>query len=763
MNGKRVALLVGCSEYEDPEFSQLRAPVQDVEALQSVLADPAIGAFQLASLLNEQSGTVVEQIERFFANRKPDDLLLLYFSCHGVLDSRGRLYFVTANTRKGQLNATAISARWVKEQMEESRSQRIVLLLDCCYGGAFAKGRTPMNAGVKGIVKQLDGRGRVVITASGKRELAYESIFTNAVVQGLSTGEADLDGDGLVSVDELYDYVYEQVRHCKPKQTPTKSANEINGKLYLATIPPFPLPDEVEQALSSEIAWMRVGAVSGLRPLLAGDHPRGLQRTARLALHRVHDDDIDPDVRAAARKALRSVSPQSNAIGRRFIGHRRQRVLRLTGGVLALGAVLGIGLPIITERGGGQHEVTPPAVGEDQPPLACSPNVQPADGVLSLGTLLPKTGAFHYSGPALGAGVQLAMKDINDAGGIPSVAVTLDAANQHDEGDSNDPSAAAAHQSIDALLASKVDVIIGPATSQVALKVIDKVVCAGTIMFAPSNTSSVFTTYPDHGLYFRTAALSALEGAVLGKLVVDDGKSKVVLMSRGDAFGDSLREETKIAIEKSEGQVVDSFHYDPNARDYSREIQRVKDKSPHAVVLIGFNESAQILAKMIEEGLGPASTRLYVSGANMTNTLVSQVSPRNPGALASIKGAPLDTGGEEFVRRLREANPGLRDLIYAAQAYDAVVITALAAAAAGTDAPAAVATEINGVTKVGDKCTSFAACMTLVKDGRNIDYDGLSGPLEFTDPGEPCSATYVISEIQADGTVKSLRSERVGC
>jgi branched-chain amino acid transport system substrate-binding protein len=95
---------------------------------------------------------------------------------------------------------------------------------------------------------------------------------------------------------------------------------------------------------------------------------------------------------------------------------------------------------------------------------------------------------------------------------------------------------------------------------------------------------------------------------------------------------------------------------------------------------------------------------------------------------------------------------------YAAQAYDSVVITVLAAAVAGTDEPAAIAEEINGVTKVGEKCTSFAACMTLVKDGKGIDYDGPSGPLEFTDPGEPSSTTYVINEIQTDGTVKPIGS-----
>jgi branched-chain amino acid transport system substrate-binding protein len=113
------------------------------------------------------------------------------------------------------------------------------------------------------------------------------------------------------------------------------------------------------------------------------------------------------------------------------------------------------------------------------------------------------------------------------------------------------------------------------------------------------------------------------------------------------------------------------------------------------------------------------------------------------------------------VKRLREANPGLRDLTYAAQAYDAAVITVLAAAVAGTDAPAAVAKQIDDVTRAGERCTSFAACMTLVEHGKSIAYDGPSGPLRLTDHGEPNSATYVINEIQADGTLKPLRSERV--
>jgi branched-chain amino acid transport system substrate-binding protein len=737
----RVALLVGCSDYEDPSFPRLPAPVQDVDALRRVLADETIGDFSVDTLLNKQSGTVSEQIESFFANRKPDDFLVLYFSCHGVLDSRGQLYFVTANTRKGLLDSTGISARWIQEQMNKSRSQSIVLLLDCCYSGAFARGLARGSAGVEKIFEQqLGGHGRMVITASDKMEYAYGSEFTNAVVRGLETGAADLDGDGQVSVDELYHYVYDQVYRNGQGQTPTRSG-EMRGQLYLAKNPAalLPLPPELEEVLGSELLWKRLWAVDGLRHLLAGDHHGGQKRKARQALDLLFDD-TELAVRTAAREALRRVSQQPNAVS-----HRQPSSHRLAKIGLVFTVVLGVALSILS------FVILP------HEPTPCSPSAKPADGVLSLGTLLPKTGSFVYTGPALEAGVRLAMKDINNAGGIPGIAVKLDDANQRDEGN---PSAGTAGQSADALLAGGVDAVIGPSTSAAALRVIDKVTCAGVIMFSPSNTSPVLTTHPDHGLYFRATPTTGLEASVLGKLVVTDGNSTAVVMSRDDPYGNYLREDTVKAIQGSGGQVLDSFHYDPDALDHDKEIQQVKAENPDAIVLIGFTESARILAKMVKNGLGPRNKRVY--GPNMTNTWAGQVNPQDPSVLMGMKGTLRDAGDEAFMKRLREDNPGLRDLTYAAQAYDAVVITALAAAVAGTDEPAAVAKKINGVTRTGEKCTSFAACMALVKDHKDIDYAGASGSLEFTDPGEPSSATYVIGEIQADGTVKSLRSERVG-
>jgi ABC-type branched-subunit amino acid transport system substrate-binding protein len=750
VSGVKIALLIGCSEYEDSGFPSLPAPARDISALKRVLADPSIGDFTVDTVFNRSCAAVSEEIEGLFSDRKLDDLLLLYFSCHGVLDTRGRLSFVVANTKRGRLESTGISARWVTEQMDRSRSQRIVLLLDCCYSGAFSGGMRRRGADVEEISEQLRGRGRVVITASDKLEYAYGSEFTNAVVHGLETGAADLDGDGQVAVGELYDYVYEQVRRKNSDQTPTMSADGVRGRLYLAKNPQTeaPLPAQLQQALQGQLSWERLWAVDGLTRLMASDVPGGQKRTARRELLRLRDNDPSPDIQAAAGEALHKISPRPRAVDRQ---PRQKGRLAIGGLVFIVAAAAAIIAPNAMSSG----KVVARA------PIPCSPSVRSSDGILSFGTLFPRdTGAFVYSGPALDAGAQLAMKEVNEAGGIPGLtAVKLDPGNQRDEDDS---ATDAAGRSIDELLSHQVDVIIGPATSAVALKVIGKVTCAGVILFSPSNVAQRLTTYPDRGLYFRITPPAAVQGIVLGKLVVADGNATVVVVSRDDAASNDIGAATVATIQKSGGKVLDSFHYDPNARDYSREAQRVKGKNPDAIILIGFSESSSILSAMIQPGFNPKNKRFYGSTSNFTNSLAGQVNPQNPGVLAGMRGIAPDVGDDVFVKRLLEANPGLHNINYAAQAYDAIVITALAAAIAGTDQPATIAKQINEVTKGGEKCPNFRDCMMLVKEHRDIAYVGPSGPLEFSDPGEPSSATLIIGEVQADGTVKTLRKENVG-
>jgi uncharacterized caspase-like protein len=318
-DGSRSALIVASDDYTDPELRRLRAPASDAQALAAVLRDPGIGGFQVRTLLNEPAHEVSLAVEEFFADRTPDDLLLVHFSCHGVKDEGGELYFATANTRLRRLGATAVAAEFVNRRMSRSRSRRVVLLLDCCYAGAFERGMTARAGAGMAIEEHFGGRGRAVITASSAMEYAFEgdqladtqelqpSVFTGALVEGLETGEADRDQDGLVGLDELYDYVYDKVRAATPNQTPGKWTFAVQGDLVIArrarpVTTPAPLPAELQEAIGSPFAAVRAAAVQELARLLQGRHA-GLALAAKLTLEHLSEDDSRA-VSAAATAAL---------------------------------------------------------------------------------------------------------------------------------------------------------------------------------------------------------------------------------------------------------------------------------------------------------------------------------------------------------------------------------------------------------------------------------------------------------------------------
>jgi molecular chaperone DnaK len=246
------ALIIANSRYDDERFAPLPGAAADAETLTSVLADPAIGEFTVETVVDTGQRAALRAIQLFFSTAKADDLLLLHLSLHGWKDLRNRLYFIARDTERDLPEATAISADFVSDRMEQSRSGRIVLLLDCCYSGAFAAGvihRSAESPEVN-VSEPFAGRDRVVMTASTSLQFAYEgdpgvllsqtqaqpSPFTAAVVQGLREGAADLDHDGLISVSELYEYVHEQVRQKVPGQTPTLSVNNVQGTIYLARV-----------------------------------------------------------------------------------------------------------------------------------------------------------------------------------------------------------------------------------------------------------------------------------------------------------------------------------------------------------------------------------------------------------------------------------------------------------------------------------------------------------------------------------------------
>jgi hypothetical protein len=246
-----VALLIATGDYADPLLRRLRAPTRDVSALAEVLSDPAIGDFTVRTVVNQGRQNVEEAIEDAFAARKPGDIVLVYFSCHGIKDLHGRLYFAASNSRHDRLASTAISSAFVNEQMERSRANAKVALLDCCYSGAFAKGLAPKSGPTGDLANQICGKGSYVITATNALEYAYEdahivdesaesSVFTDVLVHGLRTGSADWDGDGQVSPEDLYWYLDKQFRSTGRPQTPTSFSSGVQGTVAIARAPGHP-------------------------------------------------------------------------------------------------------------------------------------------------------------------------------------------------------------------------------------------------------------------------------------------------------------------------------------------------------------------------------------------------------------------------------------------------------------------------------------------------------------------------------------------
>jgi hypothetical protein len=321
MSGK-FALIIGNTEYTDPGLAQLTAPGKDAEDFARVLKNTEIGAFDIVTVLvNEQASSVIEAIDEFFDQKKPDDLLVLYFSGHGIRDEIGSLYLAFKNTIRSRLRSTAVKSDYIKEAMDQSRSKRQVLILDCCNSGAFPQGTKAELGGSMGMTKAFQGYGRFVLTASDATQFAWEgdkvigetdnSLFTHFLVKGLK-GEADSDGDGRITVDELYDYTFHEVSRVTPKQTPTKSSSKQEGEIVLRQstrmedIKPAPLPDDLIAATKSSLPFVREGAVRQLDDLLKGKN-LGLARSAREALERIAEDDDSKTISRAAFQALESV------------------------------------------------------------------------------------------------------------------------------------------------------------------------------------------------------------------------------------------------------------------------------------------------------------------------------------------------------------------------------------------------------------------------------------------------------------------------
>jgi ABC-type branched-subunit amino acid transport system substrate-binding protein len=365
---------------------------------------------------------------------------------------------------------------------------------------------------------------------------------------------------------------------------------------------------------------------------------------------------------------------------------------------------------------------------------------------LKIGTILPQTGSLAFLGPPEFAGVDLAIQEINEAGGV----LGCDAEAIHQ--DSGDTTTDIASQSADALINQGVHTVIGAASSSVSLSFIDKLYQEGIVQISPANTSPEFTTYENGDYYFRTAPSDILQGRVLADTIIADGHSEIAILALQDSYGTGLADAVEQNFTEFGGTVVEKIVYDPSATEFSAEVGKVADSGADAVVLITFNEIVNLAPALAEEGMSAQDLGWYLVDGNLSNYGEQFPAGFMEGAKGTYPGA--DTAGIQ--ERLLEVDPELVDFTYGPESYDATVLAALAAIQGGEIDSEVIKENLIDVSREGTKCSGFTECAALLEDGEDIDYEGYSGPIEFSPEGDVTAATIGVFEYQADNTFVNL-------
>ena len=383
---------------------------------------------------------------------------------------------------------------------------------------------------------------------------------------------------------------------------------------------------------------------------------------------------------------------------------------------------------------------------------ACGSDSSDAEA-LKLGYLLPETGQLAFLGPPMTSGVQLAVEEINAAGGVLGNPVELLSGDE--AGD-----AGRAAEEASRLLASDVQGIIGAAATGMTMAVIDNITSAGVVQCSPSNTGIGLTTYPDSGYYFRTAPSDVLQAPVLADLVIEAGYTSVAVAARADDYGVPFLEETVKGLEARGATVVLQEAYDPEAGTFDSVVDAMVGSGADAHVVISFVEGAQIVQGLLAAGVAP--TEIFgadgIAGAAFADNFPSA------DVLEGMRfTAPTAIVPESFEARLLAFNPNLVDFLFAPNAYDCVNLMALAASVSGSTASASIRDNMIAVTTGDNACTTFAECMEFVDAGDSIAYQSaVGGPLNLIEVreggGEPSrgiieTSTWKGGEFVSTGTV----------
>ncbi|MBI5161128.1 MAG: ABC transporter substrate-binding protein [Micrococcales bacterium] len=359
-----------------------------------------------------------------------------------------------------------------------------------------------------------------------------------------------------------------------------------------------------------------------------------------------------------------------------------------------------------------------------------------------LGTFLPLTGSLAYLGPAAVSGSGQALSEIDKAGGVNGVPTCVIST---DSSDTDNPTIGDA--SIKQLLQAKVSAVLGAESSSVTKNVMDQVFAAETVMLSPANTADDLSGVSKW--YFRTAPPNAIEANALGNLILGDGYTKVAVLVFNDAYGTNLRDGIQKVVESGGGKVVYGASgagqdFPSTETSFGSIVSAALATNPDAIVIDAFDQTKAIIPALASAGWDMKKS--YLIDGNLADFSKDFDPGTMTGAQATAQGVNPNDKFKATLRGWYKKNAGksVDDFGYGAEAYDGTILMALAAQKGGSSDPATIQKNLAAVsgTTNGTKCKTYAACLALVKGGKEIQYTGPSGVGPFNDKQDP-STGYI--------------------
>lgn len=374
------------------------------------------------------------------------------------------------------------------------------------------------------------------------------------------------------------------------------------------------------------------------------------------------------------------------------------------------------------------------------------------DGVLRLGQLAPITGLLAPIARSLTAPVELAVTEMNAAGWVHERPVQLAVVD-----DASDPTvgAAAFRRLRDA---GAMDAMLGPASSNTALALLDPIRDARIPTCSGSTSASELSNTDSGGYYFRTAPPDSLQGSALANLVAKDGKRSPALLVRRDSYGAQFAEVLRATWRRlgvrPSGPLLT---YDPDGTEFAAAAQAVADQHPDSIVLIArHDDGVKVLQSLIAKGLGPDRTAIYTADGMQSSTFGLALNPAFPAVARGIRGtspAAAPTGaasGDALALRL--AAVGVPN-VFSSYYYDCAILLGLAAVKARSDDPAAMRAAFAQNLRGRVDCLTFAECARLIRSNQGVHYRGASSRFDRWQGTEPGQGVYDVWEYGSSGAV----------